>query len=76
MTDDTLTELWTTLEPADRRRIDAQVFEWLEARDTSLAAEWLQLFRIDPLPALGLSALSAVSLMLPLLAWGARSGLL
>ena len=43
MNDEELGDAWTTLEPTvrQRRRIDARVFAWLEARDTPLAAEWL-----------------------------------
>jgi hypothetical protein len=38
------------------------VFMWLEARDTPLAAEWLELFRVAPFGALGLATVSAVSI--------------
>jgi hypothetical protein len=63
MTDDELHAAWTTLEPTpfQRRRIDARVFAWLDAHDTSLAAEWLGLFRTSPISATGLLAVSAVS---------------
>jgi hypothetical protein len=76
MNDEALGDAWTTLEPSERqrRRIDARVSAWLEARDTSLAAEWLGLFRVAPLPALGLATVSAVSLVTaPPLVWFARS---
>jgi hypothetical protein len=76
MNDEALGDAWTTLEPSERqrRRIDARVSAWLEARDTSLAAEWLGLFRVAPLPALGLATVSAVSLVTaPPLIWFARS---
>ena len=65
MNDEELVEVWTTLAPAvdRRRRIDARVFAWLEARDTSLAAEWLGLFRVEPFAAVGLTAVSAVSIL-------------
>ena len=72
MNDDPLGSVWTTLEPAShrRRRIDARVSAWLEARDTPLEAEWLALFRAAPLPALGLAGLSAMSLVAaPPLIW-------
>jgi hypothetical protein len=51
MNDDALGHSWTTLEPTGpvRRRIDARVLAWLDARDTPLAAEWLELFRVPPL---------------------------
>jgi len=57
-------DAWTTLEPTlpQRQRIDAQVFAWLEARDTPLAVEWLRLFKAEPFSAAGLLATSAVSL--------------
>ncbi|MEO5820670.1 MAG: hypothetical protein ABIT71_09195 [Vicinamibacteraceae bacterium] len=57
-------ETWTTLEPTvhQRRRIDAHVAAWLEARDTPLAAEWLGLLRAEPFSAVGLLAASAASL--------------
>ena len=42
MNDEELGGVWTTLQPTvrQRRRIDARVSAWLEARDTPLAAEW------------------------------------
>jgi hypothetical protein len=65
MNDEDLTEAWTTLDPADtqRRRIASRVFAWLDAHDTSLAAEWLTLIRIAPFGTLGLVAASAVVLL-------------
>ena len=76
MNDEELGDAWTTLEPTvrQRRRIDAHVFAWLEARDTPLAAEWLGLFRVAPFAALGLATVSAVSIVTatPLL-WFARA---
>jgi hypothetical protein len=74
--DQDVDDTWTTLGPTarQRQRIDAQVFAWLEARDTPLAAEWLALFRIAPLPALGLVAVSAVSVVMTApLVWVARA---
>jgi len=76
MNDEVLDGAWTTLEPgADRRqRIDAQVAAWLDAHDTSLAAEWLALFRIAPLPALGLATVSALAIAAaPPLIWFAQA---
>ncbi len=76
MNDEELGEAWTTLEPAmrRRRRIDARVFAWLEARDTPLAAEWLGLFRVAPFAALGLATVSAVSIIAATpLVWFARA---
>jgi hypothetical protein len=76
MNDGELGDAWTTLEPSvqRRRRIDARVFAWLEARDTSLAAEWLGLFRVAPLAGLGLATVSAISIIAaPPLVWLARA---
>ena len=75
MNDEALGHAWTALEPTGhrRRRIDARVFEWLDARDTPLAAEWLGLFRVAPLPGFGLAIASAVSIVAaPPLVWFAR----
>jgi hypothetical protein len=65
MNDEELGAVFTTLQPTvgQRRRIDARVFAWLEARDTPLAAEWLGLFRATPFSASGLVAVSAVSVV-------------
>ena len=64
MNDEELAGVWTTIQPAvhQRRRIDAHVVAWLEARDTTLAAEWLGLFKVAPFSAVGLVTVSAVSL--------------
>ena len=75
MNDEELGGAWTTLQPTvrQRRRIDARVFAWLDARDTPLAAEWLGLFRVAPFSAVGLVAVSAVSIATaPPLLWLAR----
>jgi len=76
MNDEALSHAWATLEPTGqrRRRIDARVFESLDARDTPLAAEWLALFRVAPLTAPGLAAVSAVSIVVASpLVWFARA---
>jgi len=64
MNDEELAGVWATLQPtaAQRRRIEARVSAWLEARDTPLAAEWLGLFRIAPLSSAGLVAVSALAI--------------
>ena len=64
MTDQDLSLAWRTLEPTLRQsqRIHARVFERLDARDTPLAVEWLRLFRVAPLSATGLLAMSTASL--------------
>ena len=77
MNDDELAGIWTTLQPTarQRRRIDARVSAWLEARDSPLAGEWLELFRVAPVSAAGLVAVSAVAIVVtatPLL-WLARA---
>ena len=50
------------------------MFEWLDAHDSSLGAEWIALFRFAPLGTFGLAAASAVALLAvsPLL-WFARA---
>jgi hypothetical protein len=76
MNDEELAGVWPVLDPTmeQRRRIDARVSTWLEAHDTSLAAEWFGLFRIAPVSALGLVAASAVSIATaPPLIWLARA---
>jgi hypothetical protein len=59
-----IAEALTALEPTigQRRRIDAHVTAWLEARDTPLAAEWLGLLKARPFSAVGLLTASTVSL--------------
>lgn len=76
MNDETLRNAWTSLEPTGhrRRRVDARVLAWLEACDTPLAGEWLGLFTVAPLTALGLATVSAVSVVAaPPLVWFARA---
>jgi RNA polymerase sigma-70 factor, ECF subfamily len=76
MTEDALSQTWTTLEPTARqgRIIDARVARWLDARESSLAAEWLELLRVNWIEGLGYAAVAA-SLMLVAtpLSWLARS---
>ena len=76
MTDEELVDVLTALEPTalQLRRIDARVSAWLEARDTPLAAEWLELFKVAPFSALGLATVSAVSVVTAIpLVWFARA---
>jgi hypothetical protein len=63
--DEALDSAWTTLEPAaaQRRRIDTQVYAWLDAHDTTLAAEWLALFKVAPLTAFGLVTVSTIAMV-------------
>jgi hypothetical protein len=66
MNDAELMSIWSTLEPSARRRarIETRVFEWLEASETSIAAEWLGLLKVEPLTALAYASVGAVSLLL------------
>ena len=66
MNDTELMSLWAALEPSTRRRarIETRVFEWLEASETSIAAEWLGLLKVEPLRALAYASVGAVSLFL------------
>jgi hypothetical protein len=65
MDDEYLARAWAALEPseAERRRIEATVSAWLDARETSLMSEWLGLLRIHPFAALAYAAASAVALL-------------
>lgn len=72
MSDDSLGRAWETLEPTalQRRRMDGRVNDWLDAHDTSLVSEWLELFTLQPVSAAGLVAASVVSLATaPPLVW-------
>ncbi len=76
MNDTELTHLWSGLEPNGRQRtrVETRVFEWIEAGETSLLAEWVNLIRVDPLPGLGFAAMATVSLlMLTPLGWVASA---
>ena len=65
MNEDELGGTWTTLEPraAQRRRIEARVRGWLDARETSLAGEWFGLLKVNPIGRL-IYATVAASLVL------------
>lgn len=71
MNGEEIVDVWTALEPTSRQhqRIETRVFEWLEASDTSLAAEWIGLFGASPLSTFGLATVSAVAILLAPLAW-------
>ncbi len=76
MNDTELAQLWSRLEPNGRQRasIETRVFEWVEAGERSLLAEWLNLIKVDPLSGLGFAAMAAVSLlMLTPLGWVASA---
>ena len=66
MNDTELMNLWSALEPSPRRRarIETRVFEWLEASETSLVAEWLGFVKIEPLKGLAYASVGALSLVL------------
>ena len=66
MNESELTGTWTALEPTprQRRRIDARVRVWLEARESSLAAEWLGLLKFNPVTGLGFAALAGCLVLL------------
>lgn len=66
MNDTDLVSAWSTLEPSSRRRarVEARLFEWIEASETSLAGEWLGLLKVEPLAALASVAVGALSLVL------------
>ena len=66
MNDTEIMSLWSALEPTSRSRarIETRVSEWLEASETSIAAEWLGLLKVEPLRALAYASLGAVVLLL------------
>jgi len=76
MNDEQCASDWETLAPAapQRRRMEARVSGWLDAHDTSLAAEWGGLFRVDPWAAIGLVPVSAIAVVVTTpLVWLARA---
>jgi len=75
-TDERFTAAFATLAPTppQRRRMDATVASRLEAHDTSIVAEWLELLRLSPAAGFGLGAVSAASLAIsPPFVWLARA---
>ncbi len=56
-----LIDSWVALEPTPRQRqhIEARVRGWLDARESSLASEWLGLLKVSPIAALGFAAVAA-----------------
>jgi hypothetical protein len=66
MNDTELLNLWASLGPGPRRRarIETRVFEWLEANETSIAAEWLGLLKVEPLTVLAYASAGTLSLAL------------
>jgi hypothetical protein len=60
-----LAALWSQLAPDQRRRarMEARVFDWLEASETSLVGEWLGLLKVEPVTGFALAAAGALSLL-------------
>lgn len=71
MNDDELTRAFNMLEPSARRRrrMEARVEEWIDAKRTSLLAEWLGLLRIEPARAVGFCTVGAMSVLASPLGW-------
>jgi hypothetical protein len=71
-----LERVWTALEPTpdQRRRMRMRVSDWIDAHNTSLAAEWIGLIKVSPFTSVGLAAVSVLSIitLTPIL-WLARS---
>jgi hypothetical protein len=78
MNDSELTDTWAVLQPTaeQRKRVEARVLGWLDAREASLAAEWLRLFKANPFARLGIAAVAAGLVLLATpLSWLAFSAL-
>lgn len=61
MNETELAGIWAALAPTSeqRRRCEARVQGWLEARESSLIAEWLGLIKANPIAGLGLATVAA-----------------
>lgn len=59
-----LAALWSQLGPDARRRarIETRVLEGLEASETSLVGEWLELLKVRPFESLAFAVVGAMSL--------------
>ena len=69
---------WTALEPTprQRQRIESRVREWLAARESSLATEWLELLKVNPIARLAFAAVAACLMLITTpLTWLAFSAL-
>jgi hypothetical protein len=69
---------WAALEPGpdQRRRIDARVRTWLEANNVSLATEWLELLKVNPIARIGFAAVAACLMVITTpLSWVALAAL-
>lgn len=66
MSEESLSRDWSVLEPTaeQRRSMEKRVLDWLDAHQSSLAAEWLSLVKMHPIEGLGYAAGSALSLAL------------
>lgn len=66
MSDEDLSLSWSALEPTERQRqrIEGRVSRGLDARETSLFAEWIGLLKLNPIAGLGFAAASALSFVL------------
>jgi hypothetical protein len=66
MNDTELMNRWSALEPSARQRarIETQVFDWLDASDTSIVSEWLALLKVEPLTVFAYASVGAVALVL------------
>jgi hypothetical protein len=71
MTDGELGSAWTELNPTELelRRMNTRVFAWLEANDTSLLGEWVGLFAVNPVAAVGLVTASPVAMLATPVVW-------
>jgi hypothetical protein len=78
MNESELTDTWAAFEPtsSQRRRVEARVRGWLDAKQSSLAAEWFGLIKIEPIAGLGLAAAAACLVLIATpLSWMAFSAL-
>jgi hypothetical protein len=69
---------WTALEPtpSQRRRIEARLRSWLDASETSLAAEWLGLLKLNPVTGFVFATVSACLVLITMpLGWLAIAAL-
>jgi hypothetical protein len=69
---------WAALEPApgQRRRIETRVRRWLDAKNISLAAEWLELLKVNPIARISFAAVAACLMVITTpLSWVALAAL-
>jgi hypothetical protein len=78
MNENELEGTWAALEPTPgrRRRIEARVRGWLDAKTVSLAAEWLELLKVNPIARIGVAAVAACLMLITTpLSWVALAAL-